>query len=136
MSPAEQPPLPLQLFIPLQSCLFMLESDDAVPELEQPVMVMALPASNPVIAVVRMMVLVVRFIALLSCSLLLLLLRTEPDPGSRSLGMSQERPIPFTQSQNILCTCAGEKDRARPATGSLGDVTASEWRTTDDQIGL
>ena len=69
MSPALQPPWPLQLFMPLQSCLLMLESDAAaLPELslEQPVMESALPATRPVMAAEMINVLAVRFIAMLS----------------------------------------------------------------------
>jgi hypothetical protein len=70
MSPALQPPWPLQLFSPLQSCLLMLlsEADAAVPELlvEQPVTVMTVPATNPASAADRINVFPVRFIAVLS----------------------------------------------------------------------
>lgn len=64
MSPVLQPPWPLQLFWPLQSCLFMAESDADLPAPlpEQPVMVRAVPATNPVMAAERISVLAVLFI--------------------------------------------------------------------------
>jgi hypothetical protein len=67
ISPVLQPPWLLQLFMPLQSCLLMLESEAEVPalSLEQPTNVIALPASNPVMAAEMINVLVVRFIALI-----------------------------------------------------------------------
>jgi hypothetical protein len=61
-SPTLQPPWPLQLFMPLQSCLFMAESDADVPEEEQAVMVIAAPESNPARAAAALKVLAVRFI--------------------------------------------------------------------------
>jgi len=64
MSPALQPPWPLQLFMPLQSCL----DDEAVEEaalpesLLQPVMRVVAPATNPAMAAERMSVLAFNFI--------------------------------------------------------------------------
>jgi hypothetical protein len=53
MSPVLQPPLPLQLFRPLQSCLSVAALEEDAPgwslEFEQPVETMA-PASNPAMA--------------------------------------------------------------------------------------
>jgi hypothetical protein len=66
-SPWEQPPWPLQLFIPLQSCLAMVESEAAAAglpeslELWQPV-VARVPATNPAIAADTINVLAVRVI--------------------------------------------------------------------------
>jgi hypothetical protein len=69
MSPVLQPPWPLQLFNPLQSCLLAAVSEALVPALLlelQPVMPMV-PAANPAIAAETINVLVVRvmFIGLL-----------------------------------------------------------------------
>jgi hypothetical protein len=65
MSPELQPPCPLQLFIPLQSCLLLELLADAWPlSLEQPVILMTLPATNPAMAAEIINVLAVRFIAL------------------------------------------------------------------------
>src|SRR5208283_3101784 len=66
MSPVLQPPCPLQLFWPLQSCLFRLDSDEADFSLEHPVSVRVVPASKPVMAAEMINVLAVRFIAFLS----------------------------------------------------------------------
>jgi len=51
ISPVLQPPLPLQLFMPLQSCLSeaVLEADVPVSLEEQPVLTMV-PASKPAMA--------------------------------------------------------------------------------------
>jgi hypothetical protein len=53
MSPVLQPPLPLQLFMPLQSCLSVAVLEADAPawslELEQPVLTMV-PASKPAMA--------------------------------------------------------------------------------------
>jgi hypothetical protein len=56
MSPVLHPPWPLQLFIPLQSCLAEAESETLVPalELEQPVVVAMVPATKPAMAAERM----------------------------------------------------------------------------------
>jgi hypothetical protein len=68
MSPALQPPCPLQLFMPLQSCLAEADSEELEldPGLEQPVVVMTVPATKPAIAAERTKVLAVRVIILLS----------------------------------------------------------------------
>jgi hypothetical protein len=62
MSPVVQPPLPLQLFIPLQSCLSVAGLATGAPasslEFEQPVFTMV-PASNPAMAAEMMIVLAV-----------------------------------------------------------------------------
>ena len=65
MSPDLQPPFPLQLFMPLQSCFSVFEANDALPDLSPapPTKVIELPASNPVMA--DEVILVVVFIALI-----------------------------------------------------------------------
>jgi hypothetical protein len=115
ISPVLQPPWPLQLFIPLQSCLFMLESDDCVPELEQPVMVMTLPASNPVMAAEMINVLVVRFIALI-LYVVAVFCGTEPSKDSRSLGFVAHRRNTLQKNQTIPISAVpldNEKGRKR-----------------------
>jgi hypothetical protein len=54
LSPAEHPPWPLQLFKPLQSCLAWSVDEAAAPELSvellQPVVMATEPATNPAMA--------------------------------------------------------------------------------------
>jgi len=74
MSPEVQPPWPLQEFWPLQSCLLMALSEDFAPLSfdAQPAVVMIVPATNPVIAAEIISALAVRVIITLlvaSCSL-------------------------------------------------------------------
>jgi hypothetical protein len=66
MSPVLQPPCPLQLFRPLQSCLLLAVSEALEPALEsvlQPVMPMV-PATSPAIAAEMINVLAVRVIVI------------------------------------------------------------------------
>lgn len=66
MSPVLQPPCPLQLFMPLQSCLLEAVSETPVPALESelhPVRPIV-PATNPVMAAERINVLAVRVIVI------------------------------------------------------------------------
>ena len=100
-SPVLQPPCPLQLFWPLQSCLFMLlESDADVPALEQPVIVRAVPATSPVMAAEMINVLAVRFIVLpsLLCACCLLGERNR-HTTSALLCVSWVSHIPYTHFQ-------------------------------------
>jgi hypothetical protein len=68
MSPVLQPPWPLQLFIPLQSCLLSDASDDeetVLPEVSEELwhpVVAIVPATNPAIAAETINVLAVRVI--------------------------------------------------------------------------
>ena len=63
LSPVLQPPWPLQAFMPLQSCLAVDESEALVPALPlselQPVVIAIVPVINPAMAAERMSALVV-----------------------------------------------------------------------------
>lgn len=78
ISPVWQPPCPLQVFKPLQSCFSIAAPDDAaaLPELSeellQPVMAME-PATNPAMAAEMTNVLAVLVIIISCCSLLMLI---------------------------------------------------------------
>jgi hypothetical protein len=89
MSPVWQPPCPLQLFSPLQSCLLEAESDalDTAPELEQPVTVIMVPATNPAIAAETINVLAVLVIVIILLRFLMFLIfdrGTQPSRRARS----------------------------------------------------